>query len=44
MGPGEMRHQRKLHLLNWDMICKPIEMWGIGLRKASLLNKALLAN
>lgn len=39
---GEFRSERKTHLLNWDILCRPKAMGGVGLRKASLLNRALL--
>ena len=37
--PGE----KKMHLVNWDKICKPKSEGGLGLRKFGLMNQAMLA-
>ena len=34
---------RKLHLLHWNEICKPKSMGGLGLKKFSLINQAMVA-
>ena len=34
---------RKLHLLHWDEVCKAKSMWGLGLKKFSLMNQAMVA-
>lgn len=34
---------RKLHLLHWDEVCKPKSMGGLGLKKFSLMNQAMVA-
>ena len=34
---------RKMHLLNWDIICTPKKDGGIGLKKFSLMNQVMLA-
>ena len=38
-NPGE----RKLHLINWDTICQPKARGGLGLKKSSLVNQAMIA-
>ena len=39
---GHEPNQRKLHLLNWDTTCSPKGSGGLGLKKISLINKAML--
>lgn len=39
----EMSTGKKVHLVNWDIMCKSKELGGVGLRKSSLMNKALLS-
>ncbi|KAJ9698913.1 hypothetical protein PVL29_007804 [Vitis rotundifolia] len=34
--------ERKVHLINWEVVCTQKEKGGIGLRKITFLNKALL--
>lgn len=34
---------RKLHLINWDTICRPRNEGGLGIRKFKLMNQALIA-
>lgn len=34
---------RKTHLLRWEVLCKPKEEGGLGIKKAIGMNKALLA-
>ena len=34
--------ERKVHLVNWEVVCAEKEKGGLGLRKLVLLNKALL--
>lgn len=34
--------ERKLHLLNWGIVCSPMRLGGLGLRSLVLLNKVLL--
>lgn len=34
---------RKVHLLAWDVLCRPMENGGAGLRWADVMNKAMLA-
>lgn len=40
---GHELEVRKVHLLNWDEICKPKSKGGLGLKKFSLTNQALVA-
>lgn len=34
---------KKMHLLNWDKLCKPKKEGGVGLKKFSFMNQAMLA-
>ena len=38
-NPGE----RKFHLINWDTLCQPKARGGLGLKKSSLVNQAMIA-
>lgn len=35
--------ERKIHLGSWDVLRRPRERGGLGLKKAQAMNKALLA-
>ena len=39
-GGGNL--ERKVHLVNWEVVCVDKNKGGLGLRKLALLNKALL--
>ena len=39
-GGGNL--ERKIHLINWEVVCTQKEKGGLGIRKIDLLNKALL--
>ncbi|KAJ9693692.1 hypothetical protein PVL29_009580 [Vitis rotundifolia] len=39
-GGGHL--ERKVHLINWEVVCTQKEKGGLGLRKITVLNKALL--
>ncbi|RVW46561.1 LINE-1 reverse transcriptase-like [Vitis vinifera] len=39
---GGGRMERKIHLINWEVVCTQKENGGLGIRKIDLLNKALL--
>ncbi|CAN1353255.1 Putative ribonuclease H protein At1g65750 [Linum perenne] len=39
---GSSNGVRKIHNVNWDTVCKPKKMGGLGLRSARELNKAFL--
>ncbi|KAJ9673913.1 hypothetical protein PVL29_023454 [Vitis rotundifolia] len=39
---GGGRLERKIHLINWEVVCTQKEKGGVGIRKIDLLNKALL--
>ena len=34
---------RKLHLVNWDKICQPKSRGGLGLKRLSLINQAMIS-
>lgn len=38
-----MKKKKKIHIANWDMVCRPKFVGVLGLKKASMLSKALLA-
>ena len=39
---GSGAREKKAHLVNWDVVCSEKRQGGLGLRKLTLLNKALL--
>ena len=39
---GGMGDEPKFHLVNWHQICSPIQYGGLGIRRLSVFNKALL--
>lgn len=40
---GSAREKKKQHLITWDRVCLPKREGGLGIRKTSDMNKALLA-
>lgn len=40
---GSTTHQRKCHLVQWNIVTKPKELGGLGLRSAKDMNMAFLA-
>ncbi|KAG7551702.1 Ribonuclease H domain [Arabidopsis thaliana x Arabidopsis arenosa] len=40
---GSTAEKRKQHLLSWKKICKPKSAGGLGLRKARVMNRALIS-
>lgn len=34
---------KKIHLVNWEELCKPIKLGGLGIKSLGMMNKALLA-
>ncbi|KAK9273205.1 hypothetical protein L1049_018012 [Liquidambar formosana] len=40
---GSTMNKRKIHLLNWNTVTKSIKMGGLGIKKSSTTNEALLA-
>lgn len=43
MCGSEQDNVNKIHLLSWEILCRPKERGGFGLRKAEGMNKSLLA-
>ena len=42
MWQGATQTERKIHLANWEMICKPKKIGGLGIIELSAFNQALL--
>ncbi|XP_004297900.1 PREDICTED: putative ribonuclease H protein At1g65750-like [Fragaria vesca subsp. vesca] len=40
---GHTEEKKKIHLVKWDTVCKPKCYGGLGLKKSSCVNQALLA-
>nr|XP_011457336.1 PREDICTED: uncharacterized protein LOC105349397 [Fragaria vesca subsp. vesca] len=40
---GHTEEKKKIHLVKWDTVCKPKRYGGLGLKKSSCVNQALLA-
>ena len=40
---GHDPRTRKLHLINWNEVCKPRREGGLGLKKFKFMNQAMLA-
>lgn len=38
-----MKKKKKNHIANWDMVCRPKFVGDLGLKKAYMLSKALIA-
>ncbi|CAL8126109.1 unnamed protein product [Prunus armeniaca] len=41
---GGSSRQSKVHLCQWDLVCRPKHKGGLGLKKTSLLNQAMLGD
>ena len=39
---GQQEGRDKIHLINWNTICKPKEEGGLGIRKMEAMNKAFI--
>ncbi|XP_062028805.1 uncharacterized protein LOC133744775 [Rosa rugosa] len=39
---GDCNGKKKIHLANWDLVCRPKEFGGLGIKKASMMNQAML--
>ena len=39
---GSSGEQRKIHLMNWDLICRPKDCGGLGIRKSAWVNEAFM--
>ena len=39
---GSLGDDRKIHLVKWASVCAPISSGGLGIRKLSVFNQALL--
>ena len=40
-GGGELEVARKLHLVDWRMVCSLLKKGGLGIRKMSTFNETL---
>ncbi|XP_024190144.1 uncharacterized protein LOC112194121 [Rosa chinensis] len=40
---GDSDDKRKIHLVNWDNVCKPKNRGGLGIKRTTDMNKAMLA-
>ena len=40
---GDVEDHRRLHLVNWDTVCQPKAIGGLGIKKTSYMNQAMLA-
>lgn len=40
---GHNEEKKKIHLAKWEHICKPKNCGGLGLKRTTLMNQALLA-
>ncbi|KAK9911811.1 hypothetical protein M0R45_035700 [Rubus argutus] len=40
---GDCDGKKKIHMVNWDSVCKPKFLGGLGIKKATTMNKAMLA-
>ena len=41
---GKWGEEFKFHLVNWKMICAPIQQGGLGIRDVVLFNRAFLGS
>ena len=39
---GGLSNEHRYHLVNWQQICTPIQVGGLGIRNVAVFNKALL--
>ncbi|KAL5792680.1 hypothetical protein ACOSP7_001274 [Xanthoceras sorbifolium] len=40
---GHTMDKKSVHLVNWDMVCRPKIQGGLGIKKMKMMNQALLA-
>lgn len=40
---GDIAEERRIHLISWEVLCRPKERGGFGLKGAEGMNKAMLA-
>jgi hypothetical protein len=40
---GDCDGRKKIHIVNWDSVCRPKYLGGLGIKKTANMNKAMLA-
>ena len=40
---GSTDEKKRMHLVNWDMVCMPKKRGGLGIKKMKMMNQSLLA-
>ncbi|KAL6202734.1 hypothetical protein ACLB2K_026439 [Fragaria x ananassa] len=40
---GDVDDKKKIHLVNWDTVCQPKQLGGLGIKKFADMNQAMLA-
>ncbi|KAL6140994.1 hypothetical protein ACLB2K_059286 [Fragaria x ananassa] len=40
---GDLENKKRVHLVNWDSVCQPKQLGGLGIKKTADMNQAMLA-